>query len=240
MEVTARKTAKRLGLCVVVLVFLHALALFSILVLNHDRLLGVVPMLHLDAEENLSSWYSSVQLLMAAGILAVIGSSERKVDAGMARYWNGLAVVFLVLSLTEIAPLGGLLMQILGYGGKLKGYLRYEWVLPAMVGVLVVGGTYLWFLWRLPGRTRWFFIVSGVMFVSGALGMELLEGKLQSEYGAEALRLPIYMCYVLIEEILELTSIVMFIYGALDYVERKGLACLVRVPPAETAGAGRG
>lgn len=49
---------------------------FSKRVLGHDRLLGLVSLFNLDYEGNIPSWYSSIALLLAAGLLMVIARAS--------------------------------------------------------------------------------------------------------------------------------------------------------------------
>lgn len=53
--------------------------------------------------------------------------------------------------------------------------LYFAWVIPYAVFAVVVAVAFVRFLGHLPSRTRLGFLVSGGLYVSGALGLELLE-----------------------------------------------------------------
>jgi len=47
----------------------------------------------------------------------------------------------------------------------------------------VIGLAYLKFVWALPKRTRLHFIMAGVIFLTGALGVEMLGAREADLYG---------------------------------------------------------
>ena len=92
--------------------------------------------------------------------------------------------------------------------------LLYAWVVPGLVLVGAVFLLYARFLWRLPPRTRWRFLVAGGLYVGGALGMELLGGKLHTELGYNT---PWYIAAAQLEEVLEMSGVIVFIDALLSY-----------------------
>jgi hypothetical protein len=71
------------------------------LLLGHDHLYGLVPLLDLNGEHNLPSWYSSTALLISAALLGGVGAATG--ETGVARGWRALGALFLCLSLDEAA-----------------------------------------------------------------------------------------------------------------------------------------
>jgi hypothetical protein len=67
----------------------------------------------------------------------------------------------------------------------------------------------------LPSKVRNLFIVAGCVYVSGALGCELIEGFYKKNYPGDN---SIMGLYVVIEEIFEMIGITIFVYALLDYV----------------------
>ena len=53
------------------------------------------------------------------------------------------------------------------------------WVIPALLAVTVFALVYLRFLFALPNRFRWLFILAAVLYVGGAAGLQMLRLALQ-------------------------------------------------------------
>jgi hypothetical protein len=67
----------------------------------------------------------------------------------------------------------------------------------------------------LPARTRRLFLAAGAIFVAGAIGVEAVSGMQASLHGEQNLT---YHLVITVEELLEMTGIVIFIYALLDYI----------------------
>lgn len=228
------RVAGTLGIVVALLVALSTLGQVSKYCLGHGYLCGAVSMFCLDEELNVPTWYSSFGLVLAAGIVAWIAAAKRVQRDRFRRHWTALALLFLLFSLDETASLHERsiepLRRILGVGGL----LRYAWVVPGMVLVLVVGLCYLRFLWHLPARSRRLFLLSGAVFVGGAIGMEMIGGLEFERFGVANLA---YAMTTTVEETLEMAGVVLFIYALLDYIQiafgRLSLRIGPRFPSAE-------
>ncbi len=88
-----------------------------------------------------------------------------------------LSFTFLYLSLDELISIHEQLTMPLRAGLDLHGVFFLSWVIPAIIVVAVFTLIYIKFLWRLPVQTRWLFIVAGIIYVGGAVGIEMLDGK---------------------------------------------------------------
>jgi hypothetical protein len=163
--------------------------------------------LSLSYEGNLPTWYSSGLLWTAALGLAVSGSRQQ----GRARIgWWGLAAVFSLLSLDEAIELH----EELG-GAALDGVLYFSWVVP---GALLTGmfcAAYLGFWWRLPAPTRRAFALAFVIYVGGALGMELPLGAWFEAHGDENLG---YALLDFVEESLEIVGLSVFLAAIAEHL----------------------
>jgi hypothetical protein len=87
-------------------------------------------------------------------------------------------------------------------------------VLIAIPLVLIFVLAYLRFLRDLPKTTRLLFIVSGAVYVGGALGMDMLGGYFKSHPLGSFDMQPIM---ITIEEFMENMGIVLFIFALLSY-----------------------
>jgi hypothetical protein len=170
-----------------------------------------------DGEANIPAWFSSTLLLLCSALLAVIGSAQRH-RPGRVFPWLFLAVVFAFLSLDEVAQLHELAIRPLRERLETTGYLYYPWILPAGLGVSTLAAGYSGFLIALPGRTRWLFVLAGGLYIGGALGVEAISGRQAWLHGEQSLA---YHLIVTLEELLEMSGLVVFVYALLDYLERR-------------------
>lgn len=112
------------------------------------------------------------------------------------------------------------LVEAVGFAPS--GFFFFFWVVPGAVFVLIVLLAYLRFLANLPKKTRRLFLVAGTLFVVGALGIEMLYGQLVSFYGSEDSLSgnvkAVAAILTAIEELLEMSGIVVFVYTLLSYV----------------------
>jgi hypothetical protein len=104
-------------------------------------------------------------------------------------HWGVLSIIFLYLSLDEVATiheaLGAALERLLRHttGFEADGAISYFWVVPGIAFVLVVALAYVRFLLHLPRTTRRLFLFAGAVFVLGALGVEMLTAEVMSASG---------------------------------------------------------
>ena len=164
----------------------------------------LVEFLSLSYERNLPTWYASGLLLACAFLLSGIARAATLARAPGRHHWWALAGAFTYISLDESVGLhehlGGLL--------SLGGVLFFTWVVPAAVIVVLVGLAFLPFLARLPSRRRWQFILAGVVYVGGALAMELPLGWWTEQHGNDNL---VYALIDHVEEALELVGASLFL-----------------------------
>ncbi len=170
---------------------------------------------NLEEEANLTTWYSSATLLFCAFLLATIARVRRSQRDRFALYWAGLAGIFAYLSLDETAMLHEATMAPL-QRFHLTGIAAYEWVAIALPIVGVFLFAYFRFIISLPWRTRLALIVAGIVYLSGGLGFEMVEGVIETRGGEGSL--PMLLSRV-VEEILEMAGVLLFIRALLDIFE---------------------
>ncbi len=94
-------------------------------------------------------------------------------------------------------------------------FLLAAWVIVGIPLVIFFAVKYFKFLLHLPKKTQHLFLLAATVYLSGTLGMEMLGGILREYFG----RLGIITAIgILIEELLEMTGIVIFIYALLAYL----------------------
>ncbi|WP_414527721.1 hypothetical protein [Nodularia chucula] len=167
----------------------------------------------LDEELNIPAWYSSFMLLFSAGLLAVI-SVIKKTDKYF-KYWKNLSLIFLFMSLDEALSFHEILIiPSLREIFNLNPIFFHTWVIFGIPTVIFFVVKYFKFFLDLPKNTQFLFFLAGTVYVSGALGMEMLGGFFREYSGRLSM---ITTIIILIEEVLEMTGIVIFIYALLNY-----------------------
>ena len=202
----------------VVLTLLAVAGQISRFVLGHGTLLGFVQKFNLDAENNVPTWFSSTCLFLCAVALAAITLLERVRRSKLAAHWFALSVVFALLSLDEEASFHEMLVDPLRALLHTNGPFFFAWVIPG--GLFVIGFviTFVGFLRGLDPYTRRSFVLAGAVYVSGALGMEMVGSNYYASHGLNADAT--YMSLAFVEEILEMSGTILFLRALLSYVER--------------------
>lgn len=207
-----------LGAAVIVLAVCHVVFVILVPSAYPERFfaLRLMRFFHLGYEANLPSYWSALVLLAAGALLGLIHLHVRRSTIpSFSRHWAVLALGFVYLSFDEATQIHeGLIAEFwsaaLGTG---TGITHYVWYLPAIPILIVILLAYLRFLYHLPLRTRLLFIASAVLFVGGAIGMEMVESWLayheQDHWFAVS---------QLGEESLELAGSSLFVYALLGWL----------------------
>ena len=210
-----KKLAALLLIIVLGLTFADAASRYLMFVGGYDNQFGMQRQLDLRSENNISTWYASTALLLAACLLAMIGFSKKRIGDRYTRHWIGLAVIFLFLSLDEAASLHEMTAAPLRNALHTTGYLYYAWVIPGSIAAMTIGLMYLGFLRGLPSQTRTLCLIAGTLYVGGAVGMEMLEGKQATFFGDQTV---MYAIMVGVEESFEMLGVVVLVYALTSYM----------------------
>jgi hypothetical protein len=170
----------------------------------------LLPLFDVDGEGNLPSWLSSALLLVAALLLWGIAVQARAAGDPWHRHWALLALAVAYLSLDEAAqvherlliPVGALLVDA-------QGVFTFGWVVVAGPVLVVFALTYLRFLAALPAAVRRGLVIAAVVYVLGALGLELVGGLILDRGYAEA-SVP-YILETSAEEFLEMAGLTLLL-----------------------------
>jgi len=136
--------------------------------------------LDLNGEATLPVWFSVlswiIAALMAFGI-ALQTSAGKRWGAG---YWWGLGAVCLFLSADEAAMFHESIGVLLSATIKTGGPLLYSWLLYGFAASFVFGLLYLRLLCRISPHVRWLLVAAGAIYLTGALGFEMLGAAAES------------------------------------------------------------
>ncbi len=178
--------------------------------LGFDDPAGLVPFFSLSYEENLPTWVASCLLYSCAFLLALIALGPER-SSRWAAHWWALSAAFLYISMDETATLHEHASEWFDFGGV----LYFGWVLPAAGVVALFGVSYLGFLAALPRRFAKLFVLSGAIYVGGALGVELPLAWWTEQHGSENL---VYGLIDWVEESMELAGASLFLYALACYL----------------------
>jgi hypothetical protein len=194
MELAIRtKTVVRTLIIAVLLLTLAGLAArFALYVLGDEPFTRPLKLFDVGEERSIPTWFESMQFMLCSVLLAVVAAAKRQRGERYILHWGVLSLILLYMSLDEVATIhetmGAELQRLLNYltGFTPGGAISYFWVVPGALFVLVVALAYLRFLIDLPRATRRQFVIAAVLFLLGALGLEMLSAQVASSSGAIA------------------------------------------------------
>lgn len=209
----------------------HGLALISIYGFQASFGLGVVPLFHLDREGNIPTAYAALSLLLSATLFFVIARSRKRANRSDSSSWLLLAYIFVFLALDEAASIHEICNFLLQFLGT-SGMLAWPWVIVYSGLVLIFVARFYRLFWNLKKRHRCLFFCSGALYLVGAMGMELVGAAVYvnnigaTDYWAiienQPERVADTLTYALassVEELLEMSGILLLIYSLFDYIE---------------------
>ena len=213
LQFTPKKIAFWLIAIVAFLLLANLVSVYFKFVLGRDY--GFTRTFYFNTEANIPSFYSSLSILISAVLLFFIGNLKIEEDKWQGRCWKLLGYIFVFLAADEFISiheaLTGMTRRLTGDGG---GYLNYAWVIPY---VLLFGIIFIFlvrFFFKLPTFLKFQFTVAGVVFLTGAVIMEVFGGRYAFLHGTTGLT---YALFVTGEELLEMLGIIFFIFSLSKY-----------------------
>jgi len=162
-----------------------------------------------DAEDSIYTWLSLVVLFAVAMAMGLIANLRAMTGRSDGLQWGILAFGFAGLSLDEAVGLHEKLSDTIVGSLHLAGIWSYGWVVPALVIAVTALLLFVPFLRRLPFNIAHGLVIAGILFVGGAVGMEMLSGLI---VGAPDQMSLTYRSLVAIEEALELAGALLCLY----------------------------
>ncbi|MGL5065905.1 MAG: hypothetical protein ACRC62_38545, partial [Microcoleus sp.] len=170
----------------------------------------------LDAEQNLPTVYSVLALLFSAILLRAIAHAKNLDSCRYKNHWKVLSFIFLYLALDEAAQFHEQFIYPMRSLLNATGFLYYTWVVPIGFAVGIFFLSYTKFLFHLPLPTRKLFVAASVLYIGGAIGMEMLGGNQAYQGGTQTLP---YLITATFEELCEMVGIAIFIHALMSYIK---------------------
>jgi len=214
IEISPKTVLTKLLYVIFFLLFANILGVVTKINFGQETLRMLVLLFDFDTEVNIPSLYSSFALVISSILLMIIAINHRR-KGSTQLYWFGLSLIFLFLSVDEIASVHERISLLIGQILDTSGIFYYAWTIPYGLALVVFVAIYTKFLIDLPRRIMFLFVFSGVTYVSGAIGFEMLGGRHAELYGEANL---IFCIYYTCEEFLEMLGIAFFIHALLSYM----------------------
>jgi hypothetical protein len=130
-------------------------------------------------------------------------------------YWGSLSLIFCFLAFDEASRIHENLSDVFELFMDGEGLLYFLWVVPYGIATIVLGLFYLRFLLRLPSPIRNRFIIAGTIFLTGAIGFDMIGGLEAESYGFDS---PFYCGLYTVEELLEMLGSIIFLSALLRHL----------------------
>lgn len=217
MEIKIRPATilKVLIAAIIVTMILHIIAHLILIQGPHsfEVTLGL-SLIDMDEELSIPTWLSQFMLLGASLSALLVAASRRAAKKNYYRHWFGISAILLYMSIDDGARIHELISdpitRLLGTGGS---FMVHGWVFAGIAAVLLVGFIYFKFWLALPAKAKWQILLAAVIFIAGAVGVEMIGGYHSSQYGYDMT----YRMLAMLEESLEMLGASYAIYAFLNY-----------------------
>jgi hypothetical protein len=180
---------------------------------NNDYVKVLINLFDFNTEKNIPTFYSALALLFSSILLFLIAIYNKKYNL---KYysWILLSIVFLFLSFDEILELHEHFVRLTQRLLSLSGFGTAYWTIPYLIATIILFLSLVRFLKELPIRTLKLFVLAGIIFIAGSVGMEIFGGRVEEIIGRQNIA---YVFLYTIEEILEKIGVIIFIYALTSY-----------------------
>ena len=206
---TPNMVRRTLNLTTAALLMAHTLTQVGIYGFGADK--HWLDVVNMDRELNLPTLFSILLLIMSAVLLQRLSTIEWNDNAAD---WTLLSRIFGFLALDEALQIHEILI-LPGLRHQIHPALASTWVIP--YGLIALG--LLWrfrrFLTALPAKTSARFLRAGSIYLTGAIGMEMV-GSFAVRSGLIRLHSLWYGAITGIEESLELFGLILFLYALMQ------------------------
>ena len=217
VKLTPRRVTALLAFFAAGIVAVHVTTLVCMYGFGHDNVLGLTTLFDVDGERNVPSFFSFTIIMFDVALLAFIAVHQPRGTRPHRAYWAGLAAVFTYLAFDEGFELHERVARFAGTRVHASDLSVYLWLAPYAVGCLAFLIIYARFLKQLPREDRLNILLAGIVYVAGAAGAEVIAALYMHVYHTQ--QAIGYDIESAIEESLEMTGIILFVYALLRYIE---------------------
>jgi hypothetical protein len=216
IEMNTAKIVTFLSVAAAVFILANIIMLIIYFSIGDPDKFPFIQLIDLDQEANLPTLFSSIILLVSAFLFYLLSKNTVQQRSGDKRYWFGLSLVFLFLSFDESAMIHEDIGDFISQFINASGYLYYPWFVIYSLLIIILGGYYIRFFFEMDRKLFLSFIRAAIIYLSGAIGFDLLGSKEISIHGADTL---LYCIYFTIEESLEMFGVIYLIWILLNLLD---------------------
>jgi hypothetical protein len=218
LPISAHQIFKFLLCVVFCLAFLSLLANFSVYYMpDLPGNYSLRKIFDLNTEENIPSLYSTATLLFCSLLLATIAQAYKLAKNSSFRSWMGMSIVFAFLAVDEYISIHEQLTKPLRNIFNTSGLFFYAWVIVGAIFVVIFLLVFGKFVLSLPASIKRLFFIAGLIYVTGAIGIEMIGGSYNEQNSIYNIS---YIWLATIEEVFEMIGVAIFIYALLMYMSR--------------------
>lgn len=175
-----------------------------------------------NTEKNLPSIFAGVIHFIAAFYLAIIATTRLEIEKAK-RFWWAMSGIFIFLGLDEIFRIHEKIEGNVTFVNDSLGFFLYNWIVYYGIALLILAILFFKPLLSLPKKTLYQFIAAGLIFVTGAIGIENLTGYLISHQPLPErliINNPMFFSLYTVEELLEMMGVAYFIFAMLQFLKQ--------------------
>lgn len=208
IELHTEKIVRWIVIVALSLVVVHSIVLAIYFYIDDPEVFDFVRLIDLDYEGNIPTLFSSLLFLLNGALLYCVYAGARQTGLRYSSYWLGLALIFVFLGFDEGTRLHEEIGDLFENVVVAEGLLYFPWVIPYSIvfGILVL--LYFRFYLTLDRGLQLRLFWCAVIFLSGAIGVELLSAQEADESGTSSLS---YSILYTIEESLEMAGLILLI-----------------------------
>lgn len=217
MELRINRRKLMLYLCSIalLLVLAHSLWLTAYFIVDDTSVLDFSRLIDLDYEGNIPTLYSALLFIFNAILLFFLTKVWRSQGINGARYWMGLAFIFLFLGVDEGTRLHEEIGDLVEPFVNAQGALYFPWVIPYVTALAIITLFYFKFYLGLSRSLQIELFIAAILFLGGAVGVEMISAQQADLHGTSSLS---YSILYTIEESLELAGLLFFCHTLLKQI----------------------
>ncbi len=187
--------------------------------LGYSSVMGLVPLFSLNGEYTVPALFSVGLLWASAALLWFIASRKKQSHGKEAFYWKALSFVFIFLGLDELFTIHENFARLEPFlSNYIHVFSRFMyWTVAYGLLVVLFSLFFFRFYLRLPAPTRKRFSLAAILYVGGAIGMEIAGAWFTKSYALPAVSRGFFSA---VEEGMEMTGIVLFIRALVLYIHQ--------------------
>lgn len=209
------KIIRILVIVFIVLIIANFAALYLRFILGHDYVYGFVLAFDVNKETNIPTCFSAFILLLSACLLWLIAIFKKSNHDSYFIHWFIFSIIFFYISIDEAARIHEFFNKPLSNVFHFSGMYYFSWVIIGLIIIVLFRIFYLKFLDSLPTKTRKQFIFSLLIYIWGAIGVDMVGEYYSSLHGENI----IYNMIGSLEESLEMIGVIIFIDALLKYIK---------------------